>query len=79
MKIISKIANRINDKHATRVLEELEIDSTESLQRRRAMGATFEILGSSSVDVDLEDRRTAFIFAVGYTVAFMLTRLVITK
>lgn len=75
MKMISKIAHKINDKHGVRVLEELDLDSVETLQRRRAMEAAFVILGNPSAQLNLDDRRTAFVFAVGYTVAFALARL----
>ncbi len=78
MKLISRIAHMVNDKHGVRVLEELELDSKESLQRRRAMGATFEILGLSGVHIDLDDRRTAFVFVVGYTMSYALARLLIS-
>ena len=78
--MISKIAHKINDRHAVRMLEELEFESAESMQRRRAMGATLAILynpGHESPYVNLDDRRIAFVFAVGYTVSFFLARLLI--
>lgn len=74
--MITKIAKKINEKHGDRVLVELELNDKEVQQRTRAMAATFEILGQSNDPyINLDDRRTAFVFAVSYTVALALVRI----
>lgn len=72
--MITKIAKKINDKHGERVLVELDLEDRESKQRVRAMSATYTILGQEDAYLDLNDRRVAFAFAVGYTISYALIR-----
>lgn len=71
-----KLAWKINDKHGQRVLVDLDIDSKESWQRRRAMGIVFELMGKKHNDVccDLSQRKE-MLAMLCYTFVYTLIRI----